>query len=85
MMLDIRCVMLYNRIMRTTLDIDPQVLAKIRLLSRQRSQSLGRVASELLAAAMEPKETPRSRNGVPVFPAASGLSPDMELVNRLRD
>jgi hypothetical protein len=30
---------------------DPKILAKIRLLSRQRRTSLGKVASELLAAA----------------------------------
>lgn len=84
-MLDIRCVMRYLQFMRTTLDLDPEVLAKIRLLSRQRSQSLGRVASELLAAALEPKEPPRPRNGVPVFPSGTGPSPDLELVNRLRD
>jgi hypothetical protein len=77
--------MRYDYNMRTTLDIDPQVLAKIRLLSRQRNKSLGRIASELLAAALEPKETPRTRNGVPVFPAGDGPSPDLELVNRLRD
>ena len=71
--------------MRTTLDLDSQVLAKIRLLSRQRNQSLGSVASELLAAALQPREAPRSRNGVPVFPAGNGPSPDLELVNRLRD
>jgi len=77
--------MRYRGAMRTTLDLDPQVLAKIRLLSRQRNQSLGSIASELLAAALEPKETPRSRNGVPVFPASGGPAPDLDLVNRLRD
>jgi hypothetical protein len=71
--------------MRTTLDLDPQVLAKIRLLARQRRQSLGRVASDLIAAALEPRKRPRSRNGVLVFPAGRGPSPDLESVNRLRD
>ncbi len=77
--------MRYRTGVRTTLDLDPQVLAKIKLLSRQRNKSLGRIASELLAAALEPKEAPQTRNGVPVFPAGSGPSPDQELVNRLRD
>jgi hypothetical protein len=77
--------MRYHVLMRTTLDLEPQVLAKIRLLSRQRGQSLGKVASDLLAAVLEPREAARSRNGVPVFPAGNGPSPDREFVNRLRD
>jgi plasmid stability protein len=40
-----------SRIMRTTLDLDPDVLRELRRRSAREGKSMGQVASELLAAA----------------------------------
>lgn len=76
--------------MRTTLDLSAEALASVRLLARQRRESLGAVASELILKALEPREASRIRNGVPLLPAPpesknQSAAPDLELVNRLRD
>ena len=76
--------------MRTTLNLDPEAIAKVRVLAAARGETLGAVASELILRTAEPKEGPRVRNGVPLFPADPRLppgtpAPDLELVNRLRD
>ena len=39
--------------MRTTIDLDPTVLRDLRQRARQEGKSLGRVASEVLSAALE--------------------------------
>ena len=77
--------------MRTTLNLSAEALTltKVRQLAQQRDKTLGAVASESILRALEPEEVPAVRNGVPVFatqPDATGEeSPDLELVNRLRD
>ena len=76
--------------MRTTLNLDPEALAKVRVLAAQRQQTLGSVASELILKALEPKRPPLVRNGMPLLPrrpgpAADRPRPDVALVNRLRD
>ena len=81
---------LRGRLMRTTLNLSAEALAKVRQLARQRRKTLGAVASESILRALEPEEVPAVRNGVPVFatqPDATGegAPPDLELVNRLRD
>jgi hypothetical protein len=71
--------------MRTTLNLDSEVLAKVRMLAKQRGVSLGEVVSELIRKALSPQKTTTKRNGVPIFPRREGPPPDLELVNRLRD
>lgn len=76
--------------MRTTLNLDPQAIAMVRLLAAQRQQTLGAIASELILKALEPEEAPEIRNGVPLLPrkgrpGKNDRRPDLELVNRLRD
>ena len=76
--------------MRTPLDLSAEALAGVRLLARQRRESLGAVASELILKALESRGASRTRNGVPLFPACSEsknrpAAPDLELVNQLRD
>ena len=76
--------------MRTTLNLAPEAAAKVRQLAEQRSQTLGAIASELILLALEPKEAPRVRNGVPIFnervPGAEARpATTLELVNGLRD
>jgi len=47
---------------RTTLDLDPTVLAELRDLSRHQRRSMSELASELLAGAMSrPTERPQFR------------------------
>ena len=76
--------------MRTTLDLSAEALASVRLLARQRRESLGAVASELILKALESRRVSRIRNGVPLFPACSEsknqpAAPNLDLVNQLRD
>jgi hypothetical protein len=71
--------------MRTTINLEPEALAKAKLLSRQRGVSLGTIVSELILQATGAKRPARLRNGVPVFPRRQGAAPDMQTVNRLRD
>lgn len=76
--------------MRTTLNLDPEAIAAVRFLAARRQTTLGAVASELILKALEPREAPVVRNGVPLLrrpvPLPPGAPrPDLELVNRLRD
>jgi predicted transcriptional regulator len=74
--------------MRTTLNLSTEALAKLRRLARRRRKALGAVASELILQALESRHAPAIRNGVPLFAAGAAeerVTPDLELVNRLRD
>lgn len=72
---------------RTTLDIDEDVLESAKELAARRRTTAGRVLSELARSALAPRDrTPRRRNGVPILPKQRGtrlVTP--EIVNRLRD
>ena len=72
---------------RTTLNIDDDVLQVARELAANRGTSAGRVLSDLARQALEPEEPAQVRNGVPLMPRRPKGSerPTMELVNRLRD
>ncbi len=72
---------------RTTLNIDDDVLQVAKELAANRGTTAGRVLSDLARRALEPKGPARVRNGVPLMPRRSQGSerPTMELVNRLRD
>jgi hypothetical protein len=77
-------VILY--LMRTTLDIDEDVLLVAKQLARQRGQTAGQVISALVRKALDPQRPPRMRNGVPLFtPKRGARKPSLDLVNRLRD
>ena len=76
--------------MRITLNLDPEVLVRVRLLAKQRSQTMGAVASELIVQGAKLVESPGVRNGVPLLVVDPRSErerprPDLELVNRLRD
>ncbi len=72
--------------MRTTLDIEPDVMGAVRSLAKQRGKTMGQVLSGLARKALAPGEPVQMRNGVPVFETVPGQSPaTMELVNALRD
>jgi hypothetical protein len=72
--------------MRTTLDIDEDVLIAAKKLAQQRGMPAGKVLSDLARKGLRRPGTPRVRNGVPLFPTAPGAAVvTLELVNRLRD
>jgi hypothetical protein len=73
--------------MRTTLDLDEDVLQAAKELAAARGTTAGKVLSELARKGLAPARTHRVRNGVPVFarrpPGAA--RPTMKMVNELRD
>ncbi len=74
--------------MRTTLDIDDDVLQAAKELAVSRRRTTGQVLSELARKGLaEPARSTRVRNGVPVLPRRPPASPrpTMKLVNELRD
>jgi hypothetical protein len=72
--------------MRTTLELDDDLLSTARHLARQQGVTLGQVISELARQSLAATAPPKVRNGVPLFvPKAGAPRPDLKLVNRLRD
>ena len=75
-------------LVRTTLDLDPDVLEAAKQLAAQRGSTAGKVISELARRGLAPEEARggRQRHGVPVLPARRDAKPvTLETVNRLRD
>jgi hypothetical protein len=72
---------------RTTLEIDDDVLQAAKDLAVNRGTTAGKVLSELARKALEPRHRLRVRNGVPLLARRPKGSPKptQELVNRLRD
>jgi hypothetical protein len=73
--------------MRTTLDVDEDILQAAKEIAANRGTTAGRVLSDLARKALEPTTSVEVRNGVPLMPRRPKGSPPltMELVNRLRD
>ncbi len=72
--------------MRTTLDIDEDLLQLAKHTARQSGISMGRVVSDMARKSLEIKDSPATRNGVPLFTPTRDASPaNLALVNRLRD
>jgi hypothetical protein len=73
--------------MRTTLDIDDDVLQAAKELGALQGKTAGQVVSELARRGLTPAASARLRNGVPVLPhrPAGKPRPTMRLVNELRD
>lgn len=75
-----------DRLMRTTLDIDADVLQAAKEIAVNRETTVGKLLSEWARQALEPQSTVRVRNGVPLLPRRIGAAKrTLELVNRLRD
>jgi hypothetical protein len=72
--------------MRTTLDIDDDVLQAAKELGALQGKTAGQVVSELARKGLSRAGTHRVRNGVPVLPRrpAGRSRPTMRLVNQLR-
>ncbi|QNI86924.1 CopG family transcriptional regulator [Synechococcus sp. ROS8604] len=78
--------------MRTTLQLDDDVLAAARVLARQRQSTIGDVISDLARQALSRsadggvQNVLEQRSRLPQLPMkASGGVVDLELVNQLRD
>ena len=73
--------------MRTTLDLDADVLRAARKLAIRRGTTIGKVFSELARKALQSSPASRVRNGVPLLPGRGSGGPrkTMKLVNELRD
>ena len=70
--------------MRTTLDLDDDVLAAARSIARARKQNMGKVVSNLVrqSLATKPRKAP---SGVPLLPHRPGVAVTNELIDRLRE
>jgi len=73
--------------MRTTLNLDDDVLWAAKELAALRGVPMGRIVSDLLRVALAaPGEQPARRNGVPLLPRRAGARPvSLAVVNALRD
>ncbi|MGH7339206.1 MAG: antitoxin [Candidatus Rokuibacteriota bacterium] len=72
--------------MRTTLNLDEDVLAAARSLARSRGRSLGRVVSELARLGLRPQLSKVRERGFPVFDLAPDTPPlTPEMVRRALD
>ncbi len=72
--------------MRTTLDIDEDVLAAAKDLARSTGSSAGKVISDLARRALAPTARGGTRNGVPTLPPRRGERPvSQDVVDHLRD
>ena len=74
-------------VMRTTLDLDEDVLLAAKELAAAHGTTAGKVLSDLARKGMASARTGRVRNGVTVLPrrSAGAPRPTMKLVNDLRD
>ena len=80
--------MFYAVSMRTTPDLDDDVLSAAKALAEQRGLTIGKTISELVRHALTTsKASATTRNGVPLFPGKGRKAKlvTMDLVNRLRD
>jgi hypothetical protein len=73
--------------MRTTLDLDEDVLQAAKELAAVHGVTAGKMLSNLARQALTPKgPVPKVRNGVPLLPRRPGQEiMTMKLVNELRD
>jgi hypothetical protein len=74
--------------MRTTLDIDDDVLQAAKEIAAAEGRTAGKVLSELARRGLTPvRQKVRVRNGVPLLPPVAPGTPPMTMkrVNELRD
>ena len=73
-------------LMRTTVDIEEDVLLAAKEIARQKRTSLGRVLSDLARKSLTPKPKTSKKHGLPQFPIQPNAGVvTTELVNQLRD
>ena len=72
--------------MRTTLEIDDDLLTTAKHLARQQGVTLGQVISEMARQSLTARDPLNVRNGALLFlPRARASRPDLGIVNELRE
>lgn len=72
--------------MRTTIDLEDDVLMVAKEIARERKSTIGQVISELVREALGQDQVIEAEDGFAIFPfTPNGRPVTMELVNRLRD
>lgn len=72
--------------MRTTLDLDEDVLLAAKEIARRQGTSIGKTLSDLARQALTRHDCETTRNSVPLFPLGpEARAVTLELVNQLRD
>ena len=72
--------------MRTTCDLEDDVLLAVKQIARQRGVSVGKALSDLVRQTLSHREGVTERNGIPLFPVQPEASVvTLELINQLRD
>ena len=72
--------------MRTTLNIDEDILMAAREIAKRKGISIGRALSDLARQALTPESVTNTRNGVLFFPRQEDAGVvTLELMNQLRD
>jgi hypothetical protein len=61
--------------MRTTLNLDDDVLESARAIADQRGVPIGTVVSDLIRQSLEPSASLVTRNGIQLFPIREGAGP----------
>jgi hypothetical protein len=74
-----------DRRVRTTLDIDDDVLQAAKEIGAARRKTAGQIVSELARRGLERPDQVRVRNGVPLLPRRPGRIVTVEMVERLLD
>jgi hypothetical protein len=86
---NIKCAFLdvfWENTMRTTVDLEEDVLLAAKDIAKQRNNTLGQVLSDLVRQALTRRAPVSTKHGLPQFP----VQPDagvvtLDMVNRLRD
>lgn len=77
-----------DSVMRTTLDLEEDLLQAAKEMASRMGLTTGQVVSKLMREALTPRHAgPRQRNGVPLLSRRAAGSPPltMKRVNQLRD
>ena len=71
--------------MRTTLDLDEDVLHAAKELASRSGRTAGQTLSDLVRKALAPKHSLKVRNGVPLLPHRTGRIVTMQMVEDALD
>lgn len=72
--------------MRTTVDLDEDVLLAAKEIAKRRGNTLGQVLSDLARQALTRRTPVSTKHGLPLFPVQPNAGVvTLELVNNLRD
>lgn len=78
--------MCHSQNVRTTLNLDEDLVSVAKQLAQTQGVSLGQVISELARRSLKPSTSQKSRNGVLLFtPKSNTVRSDLGTVNQLRD